>query len=284
MVNVAKCCAAAFFVLASQLFLPPSSLWAAEVSLKSGGKAVPLSATQAADLPDRLDKYFQTCHSYDRVVPGKALSQQALTKLWKDQEHIVHAVLRVTYGSEILFAFPIENDGLGPVLRRDSSKQLSSYIKCPGLDGLLLACYVHGLVPGVKPNQRCPEWRDLKARQPATAADLPSTECERLHPEARVVDRETTAPKALARSEPDYSNATAAGFRCGDFLPLLQAIVDEEGRVVCARLITPQGKKVAPAVAKAFEDGVMRWRFTPAMRGGRAIAVKMYFTINFRCA
>lgn len=167
------------FVLASQYAWSPFPLAAAEVSLKSAASPVPLSAAQSAELSERLDKYFQACHPYSRVVRGGDLPQETLSKLWTDQENTVHAVLHVTYGSdapehlrnttlEILFGFPQENGGLGPVLARDPSQFVSSYIKCPGLDGLRLACHVHGLVPGIEPSPRCREWEDLEVGPPVT--------------------------------------------------------------------------------------------------------------------
>lgn len=176
-------------VLASQHILSPPTPGASEVSLKSAATTVPLSATQSADLSERLDMYFRTCHPYNQVVWGEVLPQEILTKLWTEQEHTLHAVLHISYGPdapshlrnttlEVLFGFPIENGGLGPVLARDSSHLVSSYIKCPGFDALLLACHVHRLVPGIQPSARCQEWEDLEAEQ-----TVPESDPQEPHPE-----------------------------------------------------------------------------------------------------
>ena len=171
------------FVLTSQYACLPASAGAYEVSLKSAATTVPLSTTESAELSERLDRYFQACHPYNEVVSGKVVPQETLTKLWTEQERTVHALLHMTYGSdaaprlrnttlEVLFGFPVtKNGGPGPVLARDSSQLVASYIKCPGLDGLLLACHVHSLVPGIKPNRRCQEWKDLKAKQSVSDAN-----------------------------------------------------------------------------------------------------------------
>ena len=147
------------------LTLALASLWAgslastcaAELSLKNAASVVSLTPAEQTHLAERLDAYFKACHPYSRVVAGPDRPQDELTKLWSEQERTVHAVLRGTDGREILFAFPTENDGLGPVLARDADGTVTSYAKCPGLEGLKLACQVHGLVPGLTPSSRCAE-------------------------------------------------------------------------------------------------------------------------------
>jgi hypothetical protein len=68
---------------------------------------------------------------------------------------------------EVLFGFTSES-GPGPVLARGSDRTVTSYIKCPGLEGLLLSCRVHAFIPGMKPSARCGEWAALAAEQTAT--------------------------------------------------------------------------------------------------------------------
>jgi len=136
-------------------------LFAAEVSLKNAASAVSLTAAEQTQLAGRLDDYFKACHPYGRVVAGPDRPQDELTKLWGEQERTVHAVLRAADGREILFGFPTTNDGLGPVLARDAQGTVTSYAKCPGLEGLKLACQVHRLVPGLTPSSRCVELEKL---------------------------------------------------------------------------------------------------------------------------
>ena len=146
---------------------------AAELDLKSGGRDVPVDPVQRAALSTSLESYFLACHAYTEVVRGAELPQDRLTALWTEQARLPHAVLRTGAGPgapeqargstlEILFGFSSES-GPHPVLARSADGTLTSYIKCPGLPGLLLACRVHGLMPGMAPSSRCDEWAALDA-------------------------------------------------------------------------------------------------------------------------
>lgn len=116
------------------------------------------------------------------------------------------------------------------------------------------------------------------------AAELPSSECVELHPDAMTIGQDVRYPVVVRRAEPDPRALKESGFRCGDFLPLLQGIVDEHGRVVCVRLIPPPRKHVAKAAASVFEEAVARWRFRPATKSDVPVKVIMFFTIHMKCA
>lgn len=76
---------------------------------------------------------------------------------------------------------------------------------------------------------------------------------------------------------------TKSGFRCGDFMPVLEAVISPEGLVTWAHLVPPRGKRVPPKVAAAFEGQLRQWHFEPAMSGEKAVEVLMYFTIALKC-
>jgi hypothetical protein len=160
---------AVLLFLISQLGDSPPLLSEFKVALLSGSSPVGLSKAQSAHLSARLNTLFQTCHPMNR---GGVVPQETLTSRWAEQERTVHAVLHVTYGPdspshlsnralEVLFGFPPESNGLGPIIAREPGQPLKSYFKCSGLEHLLLACYVHRLVPGVQPSSRCQELEDL---------------------------------------------------------------------------------------------------------------------------
>ncbi|HJQ99127.1 MAG TPA: hypothetical protein VJ826_12515 [Candidatus Polarisedimenticolaceae bacterium] len=133
----------------------------AEVTLKNAGSTVALSEAQKSQLAQRLNAYVGTCHPYRQVVGGDERPQEELTKAWSETEKSVHALL----GDDrrlVLFGFPTANGGLGAVLARNPDGSITSYAKCPGHEGLALACHVHRLVPGVEPNPRCPEFETLR--------------------------------------------------------------------------------------------------------------------------
>lgn len=149
---------------------------ASAVSLARGTTEVTLAAAQEEALAERLLTYFQACHPYGQVVGGDDLPHEVLEKLWAEQESIVHATVQIEFGPEapphlrgktfeVLFGFPAENDGLGPVMSRQPNRLLTSYQKCPGLEGLLAACHARRLVPGAEPSQRCREFEALRDTQ-----------------------------------------------------------------------------------------------------------------------
>jgi hypothetical protein len=156
------------------------SVEAAEVTLNSGTEDVALDPAQSKQLAASLDSYFEACHPYAEVIGGEDLPQDRLASLWSEQERLPHAVLRRDIGGrdpgpggdetlDVLFGFTSQG-GPGPVLSRarDSARTVTSYIKCPGLEGLLLSCRVHALIPGMTPSARCGEWAALAAEQVAT--------------------------------------------------------------------------------------------------------------------
>lgn len=57
---------------------------------------------------------------------------------------------------------------------------------------------------------------------------------------------------------------------------LIESIVDRQGRVCAARLRRGSGP-----VAKAYFEAVKQWKFKPAMRNGKPVAVSYWLTINF---
>jgi hypothetical protein len=151
---------------------------AAELTLSSGVRDVALDQEQSRDLAVSLEAYFEACHPYRLVVGGEDLPQDRLVSLWSEQVRLPHAVLRRNEGAEdpdptsgatldVLFGFSSES-GPFPVLTRGSDRIVTSYIKCPGFEGLRLSCRVHALIPGMKPSARCGEWEALAASQPAT--------------------------------------------------------------------------------------------------------------------
>jgi hypothetical protein len=129
-------------------------------TLHSADSVIPLSPEQSAELSKQLEAYVRACHPSTQVVSGEEQPQEVLETLWAEQERTVHAILRETGGSrEVIIGFPATNDGLGAVLSRAADKRVTSYAKCPGLDGLRLACRVHRLVPG---GSRAPDARNSR--------------------------------------------------------------------------------------------------------------------------
>jgi hypothetical protein len=156
------------FVAATIALLAPC-LEASDLSLSNAGSEVDLEVSQRDELAHRLEAYFRSCHPYDHVVRNDLPPQEELTALWRKQAQLLHAVLHLSETMDVLFGFSADG-GASPVLSRDGTGNVRSYVKCPGLEGLLLSCYVMPLVPGMKPSSRCSEWERLGA----THSDAPA--------------------------------------------------------------------------------------------------------------
>lgn len=142
-----------------------------EFALRSGGSPVHLDHDTETELASALTRFVSSCRPFESVT-GRTESQSELRDLSAAQEQLTHAVLRASFGSsaetplrgrsgEILVGLASAS-GPDPVIFREQAGTLTRLIKCPGLDGLLLACRVHAIVPGMSPSLRCTEWRALR--------------------------------------------------------------------------------------------------------------------------
>lgn len=85
------------------------------------------------------------------------------------------------------------------------------------------------------------------------------------------------APARLLSSVPVvYPEAARAAGLEADVL--LELVVDGDGRVTSARQLSSPSRELADAAARA----VRAYRFTPAHRAGRAVSVRMRWTVTFR--
>lgn len=149
------------FVVAMLLFASPC---VADVTLENGSSKVALTDSQQSELAPRLVAYLGACRPYRQVVGGDERPQDELTALWSETEKTIHVRFHDDRHRSILFGFPTTNGGLGAVLSENADGSITSYAKCPGGEGLALACAVHRLVPGIEPDPRCPELEKLVPR------------------------------------------------------------------------------------------------------------------------
>lgn len=155
--------------------------------LISAGSPVAIDGEDASQLAEALVTYLDSCLTFGAVVGGEQPPQDELDRLWSDQSNRLHAVLHATgtdesrhihlRGTRFTALFGLESEsGPSPVLTRDESLHVTGYIKCPGLDGLLLACQVHGIVPGMSPSADCDRWRAIEREhretEPAEGASV----------------------------------------------------------------------------------------------------------------
>jgi hypothetical protein len=152
---------------------------AGRLTLEHGGSLVELDVRSEAELASAFELYVASCHPYEAVV-GSHLPQSELERRWAEQAPLTHAVLRTSFGEEAPSHLRGKNleiligletaDGPAPLLARDERGRVSAFTKCPGLDGLVLTCRVHALVPGRSPHSDCERWRQLQQQEQASRA------------------------------------------------------------------------------------------------------------------
>lgn len=150
--------------------------------LVSAGSEVDLEGEVAARLTTALTSYFASCHSYETVVFGEEPPQDELRRLWAEHKLRTHALLHMTGGADsrhaglrgrrfsLLLGLESESGPL-PVLTEDENRHLTAYIKCPGLEGLILACQIHGIIPGMTPSPDCGRWNESDRGGSAASTD-----------------------------------------------------------------------------------------------------------------
>jgi hypothetical protein len=149
----------------------PGRIDASELVLAAGNSPVELDEETAGELTAALIAYFATCHRYSDVARGAQVPQAELEGLWSEQMGRTYATMPIAgapgdrrdlgVGSlTLLFGFD-EKSGPHPVLARDEDGALTSFIKCAGLEGLLLTCRVHDLMPGMTPSADCERWEAM---------------------------------------------------------------------------------------------------------------------------
>ena len=85
-----------------------------------------------------------------------------------------------------------------------------------------------------------------------------------------------SAPAVILKVEPEYSEEARKAKFQGTVL--LSVIVDEKGNPRDLRIVRPLGLGLDE---KAIE-AVMKWRFRPGLKDGRAVPVSAYVEVNFR--
>jgi TonB family protein len=110
---------------------------------------------------------------------------------------------------------------------------------------------------------------------PAAAASTPAVEEPGALP-AGIVARGTTAPQLIAKQEPVYSQAARLMHTNGSVL--LSVLIDAHGTPGHFQLKNGLGYGLDELAAEA----VAGWRFRPATKDGRPVAVQANILVNFR--
>lgn len=94
-------------------------------------------------------------------------------------------------------------------------------------------------------------------------------------PQAVEMRGDIQPPRKVSGRQPGYTEEARAGRIQG--IVILQAIIDEEGRVTHARVV----KGLPMGLSESAVETVETWTYTPAISEGKPIAVYYNFTINF---
>jgi len=84
------------------------------------------------------------------------------------------------------------------------------------------------------------------------------------------LDSKIKRPELIHRVTPELGDRRYRG------VILIESIIDRRGRVCAARL-----QRGSEPFATAFLEAVKQWKFKPATRNGKAVAVFYYLTVNF---
>jgi protein TonB len=90
------------------------------------------------------------------------------------------------------------------------------------------------------------------------------------------VGGEVTPPQVVSRASPEYTEAARRARVNG--IVILEAVVDKQGDVVRTRVL----KGLPMGLDQAAVDAVTQWKFSPATRNGKPVAVYFILTVNFR--
>ena len=114
------------------------------------------------------------------------------------------------------------------------------------------------------------------SRQATPTSENPRSTTAASHPEALRVGRDVTAPEAIYAPAPQYSSEARKS--CYEGTVVLWLVIDTSGK--------PQNIKVVRALGKGLDEqaiqAVREWRFKPASKDGRPVAVQINVEVNFR--
>jgi protein TonB len=82
------------------------------------------------------------------------------------------------------------------------------------------------------------------------------------------------APVAISRVEPTYEACANEKSVWG--FPILEAVIDEEGRVQNLRLLKP----VHPCLEQSILPAIRQWRFKPGTLNGKPVPVIYNLTVH----
>jgi TonB family protein len=94
--------------------------------------------------------------------------------------------------------------------------------------------------------------------------------------DARPVGPEITPPTLIRKVEPEYS--TDARAKRIEGLVKLSVVVDAEGSPVNIKVLSP----LEPGLDQRAVQAVQQWRFRPARKSGKTVAVTAVISVDFR--
>gem|GEM_PF-5474149 len=90
-------------------------------------------------------------------------------------------------------------------------------------------------------------------------------------------------PVVIRKGNVDQTLARHPKTGCPGLL-IFELLITPSGDVACARIVKI-GRSVAftPEIVKELDDAARRFRFKPAMRGGKPVEALYTVTFNFKC-
>ena len=121
------------------------------------------------------------------------------------------------------------------------------------------------------------ERRPLKYEEPW------SRTCAQLAQNSPRIGGDIKVPIAIRRTEPVHDQKKWK-LRCEDIHPIFELIVDETGKVLCARIIQFTKGRPPDGLYDEVRASLLKMIYKPATKHGKPIRVIMNLTIMFKCA
>lgn len=134
-------------------------------SLLQDGALVQIEPDVRSQLAVKTAAYFDTCHTHQSVV-GREPDEGDVRRQWEEVARGPHALLLLPPAdgsAELLVGFS-SGSGAWPVILRQNERYVA-YLKCDGLDGLLLACDISEVLPHSSASPDCDRLREIERQE-----------------------------------------------------------------------------------------------------------------------
>lgn len=136
----------------------------------------------------------------------------------------------------------------------------------------------HEVIPGVSYPGYSRNYAE-KCNLPVKVSPTPEPTRPNQQSTAVQVGRGVTPPRVISRVEPPYTEEARREHCQGT--ATLEAIIRKDGTVEVVRVVRSAG---CPGLDESATDAVKQWRFSPAMKDGMPVDMRLNIEVNFNLA